>query len=99
MKTSRNRRSQPKLRRIAAALRSTPQAWLAGLASVPLLLSPQAWGQAIQVDGRTLTTVTTAGAVTDIRTGTVSGNTGFNSFRSFSVNAGHTANLHVPTTC
>ena len=97
MKTSRSRRSQPKLRRIAAALRSAPQAWLAGLASVPLLLSPQAWGQAIQVDGRTLTTLTTAGTVTDIRTGTVSGNTGFNSFRSFSVNAGQTANLHVPT--
>uniref|UniRef100_UPI003F7223E6 leukotoxin LktA family filamentous adhesin n=1 Tax=Methyloversatilis sp. TaxID=2569862 RepID=UPI003F7223E6 len=68
-----------------------------GMASLPLLMSPAAWAQAIQADGRTLTTVSTAGAVTDIRTGTIAGNSGFNSFNTFSVNAGHTANLHVPS--
>ena len=50
----------PRLRVLAAALRFQHRA-LAGLASVPLLLSPQAWGQAIQVDGRTLTTVNRPG--------------------------------------
>jgi filamentous hemagglutinin family protein len=66
------------------------------LSGIPLLWSQAAWSQSIQTDGRTLTTVTTAGAVTDVRTGTISGNAGFNSFKSFNVNAGHTANLHVP---
>lgn len=85
-----------RLHRLTEALRA-PRCLAAGLAGLPLLMSPSAWSQAIQADGRTATTVTTAGSVTDIRTGTVSGNTGFNSFRNFSVNAGQTANLHVPT--
>lgn len=42
------------------------------------------------------TTMTANGAVTDIRTTTVSGNTGFNSFGHFNVNEGNTVNLHVP---
>lgn len=95
MKYTRNCRSQPRLHALAAAL-GTPKVLLAGLAGIPLLWSQAAWSQSIQTDGRTLTTVTTAGAVTDVRTGTISGNAGFNSFKSFNVNAGHTANLHVP---
>lgn len=95
MKATQRRRSQPRLRTLVANLRNG-HGLMVGVASLPLLMSPAAWAQAIQADGRTLTTVTTAGAVTDVRTATVSGNTGFNSFKSFSVNAGHTANLHVP---
>ncbi|MFZ5505885.1 MAG: leukotoxin LktA family filamentous adhesin [Pseudomonadota bacterium] len=95
MKATQRRRSQPRLRTLVANLRNG-HGLMVGVASLPLLMSPAAWAQAIQADGQTLTTVTTAGAVTDIRTGTVSGNTGFNSFKNFSVNAGHTANLHVP---
>ena len=95
MKATQRRRSQPRLRTLVANLRNG-HGLMVGVASLPLLMSPSAWAQAIKADGQTLTTVTTAGAVTDIRTGTVSGNTGFNSFKSFSVNAGHTANLHVP---
>ncbi|MBP6194337.1 MAG: leukotoxin LktA family filamentous adhesin, partial [Methyloversatilis sp.] len=95
MKYTRNCRSQPRLHALAAAL-GTPKVLLAGLSGIPLLWSQAAWSQSIQTDGRTLTTVTTAGAVTDVRTGTISGNAGFNSFKSFNVNAGHTANLHVP---
>lgn len=95
MKTAQRRRSQPRLRTLVASLRNG-YGLMAGVASLPLLVSPSAWAQAIQTDGRTLTTVTTAGAVTDVRTATVSGNTGFNAFKHFSVNAGHTANLHVP---
>jgi filamentous hemagglutinin family protein len=95
MKATQRRRSQPRLRTLVANLRNG-HGLMVGVASLPLLMSPAAWAQAIQADGRTLTTVTTAGAVTDVRTATVSGNTGFNSFKNFSVNAGHTANLHVP---
>ena len=96
MKPRRPRPVSPRLHRLTAALRA-PRCLAAGLAGLPLLMSPSAWSQAITADGRTATTVSTVGAVTDIRTGTVSGNTGFNSFRNFSVGAGQTANLHVPT--
>ncbi len=44
----------------------------------------------------TATSMTTVGTVTDITTTTVRGNTGFNSFGDFNVNAGNTVNLHVP---
>lgn len=45
----------------------------------------------------TATSMVTSGTVTDITTSTVRGNTGFNSFGHFNVNAGNTVNLHVPT--
>ncbi|WP_018410451.1 leukotoxin LktA family filamentous adhesin [Methyloversatilis thermotolerans] len=89
------RRSLPRLRTLVANLRA-PSSLLLGMSTLPALLSPSAWAQAIQTDGNTLTTVTTAGAVTDVRTATVRGDAGFNSFRHFSVNTGHTANLHLP---
>lgn len=44
----------------------------------------------------TATSMVTNGTVTDITTSTVRGNTGFNSFGHFNVNAGNTVNLHVP---
>lgn len=44
----------------------------------------------------TATSMVTNGTVTDITTSTVRGNTGFNSFGDFNVNAGNTVNLHVP---
>ncbi|MFH1816163.1 MAG: leukotoxin LktA family filamentous adhesin [Pseudomonadota bacterium] len=96
MKIAQRRRNLPRLRTLVANLHR-PHGLAIGMASLPLLMSPAAWAQAIQADGRTLTTVSTAGAVTDIRTGTIAGNSGFNSFNTFSVNSGHTANLHVPT--
>jgi filamentous hemagglutinin family protein len=96
MKPTRSTSNLPGLRTLSAAL-APSFCTLAGMASLPLLMSPAAWAQAIQADGRTLTTVSTAGAVTDIRTGTIAGNAGFNSFNTFSVNSGHTANLHVPS--
>jgi filamentous hemagglutinin family protein len=96
MKSSQRRRNLPRLRTLVANLHR-PHGFAIGMASLPLLMSPAAWAQAIQADGRTLTTVSTAGAVTDIRTGTIAGNSGFNSFNTFSVNSGHTANLHVPS--
>ncbi|MDP3871258.1 MAG: leukotoxin LktA family filamentous adhesin [Methyloversatilis sp.] len=96
MKSTQRRRNLPRLRTLVANLHR-PHGFAIGMASLPLLMSPAAWAQAIQADGRTLTTVSTAGAVTDIRTGTIAGNSGFNSFNTFSVNSGHTANLHVPS--
>ncbi len=44
----------------------------------------------------TATSLDIRGNITDIRTGTVRGNTGFNSFARFEVAAGKTVNLHVP---
>ncbi|MBU0751361.1 MAG: leukotoxin LktA family filamentous adhesin [Gammaproteobacteria bacterium] len=48
-------------------------------------------------DGRTQTGVANAGTVWDVSTGTVRGSNAFNSFSGFSVGAGNTVNLHVPS--
>jgi filamentous hemagglutinin family protein len=53
--------------------------------------------QSIRPDGRTQTAVTTQGAVTSVTTGTVHGANAFNSFSTFSVGQGTTANLHLPS--
>ncbi|MGN0828653.1 MAG: leukotoxin LktA family filamentous adhesin [Akkermansia sp.] len=49
----------------------------------------------ISPDGRTDTTVLQQGNVYNVYTGTVRGNTGFNSFSTFDVYSGTTANLHL----
>lgn len=49
----------------------------------------------ITPDGRTDTTVMQQGHVYDVYTNTVRGQTGFNSFSTFDVYAGSTANLHL----
>ena len=60
-----------------------------------LIGSTCAWAQ-IRPDGRTQTTVSTTGAVSNVTTATQSGNNAFNSFSVFNVATGQTANLHVP---
>ena len=50
----------------------------------------------IEVSGRTHTTLDIDGTFTDIRTTTVKGDSGFNSFNHFQVAAGNTVNLHLP---
>lgn len=52
--------------------------------------------QAILPDGRTQTSVSTSGAVSDVHTASTSGANAFNSFHRFNVDAGTTANLHLP---
>jgi hypothetical protein len=47
-------------------------------------------------DGRTATTVTANGSVTNVTTSTISGATGFNSFSQFKIGAGNTGNLILP---
>lgn len=47
-------------------------------------------------DGRTATTVTTNGSVSNVTTNTISGATGFNSFSQFKVGSGNTGNLILP---
>ncbi|WP_158629247.1 leukotoxin LktA family filamentous adhesin [Roseitalea porphyridii] len=69
---------------------------LALAAACHVALGGSALGQSITADGRTATSVTVSGSVTDIRTSTVTAGHGVNTFSSFSVGAGHTANLHVP---
>lgn len=59
---------------------------------VPTLAS----AQSIVADGRTVTTVTTNGAITNVTTGTVRGANAFNSFQRFGVAQGNTANLFLP---
>lgn len=54
-------------------------------------------GNVIVPDGRTATTLAVHGSVTDIRTGTVSGANAFNAFSHFSVVAGRTVNLDLPS--
>ncbi|MCK9258828.1 MAG: leukotoxin LktA family filamentous adhesin [Azoarcus sp.] len=73
-------------------------AFLNAFASWLLLVSPMAIaGQpGIVTDGRTATTLTQAGAVTDITTTTVRGNNAFNSFTRFNIGSGQTVNLHLP---
>lgn len=52
--------------------------------------------QQIAPDGRTATSLVIRGNVTDVFTATQRGSNAFNSFRTFDVNAGTIANLHVP---
>lgn len=73
-------------------------AFLNALSSWLLLAAPMAAvaQPGIVTDGRTATTLTQAGATTDITTATVRGNNAFNSFSRFNIGAGQTVNLHLP---
>ena len=73
-------------------------AFLNAFSSWLLLVAPMAMAEqpGIVADGRTATTLTQAGAVTDITTATVKGNNAFNSFTRFNIGLGQTVNLHVP---
>ena len=53
--------------------------------------------QSIQTNGRTQTTLTTQGPVTDITTTTVRNANAFNSFSTFNVAQGNTVNMFLPT--
>ena len=57
-----------------------------------------AQSQHVVPDGRTQTAVTSnsAGTMTDVRTNTIRGTTGYNSFDRFNVPGGNTTNLYVP---
>lgn len=55
-----------------------------------------AWAGDVTADGRSATTVTTTGAVTNVTTATVSQSYGINSFSSFQVSRGESVNLVVP---
>lgn len=74
--------------------------WMAFfLGAVQLLFPPMALAAGspqIVTDGRTQTSLSINGAVTDVRTSTISGNTGLNSFRIFNVFQDNTVNLHLP---
>uniref|UniRef100_UPI0035B33E67 leukotoxin LktA family filamentous adhesin n=1 Tax=Hydrogenophaga sp. TaxID=1904254 RepID=UPI0035B33E67 len=56
-----------------------------------------AWAGGIVPDGRTDTSVSGGGNVTDVRTGTTKGANAFNSFSAFSVGGGEVVNLHLPS--
>jgi filamentous hemagglutinin family protein len=71
-------------------------AFLNALSSWLLLAAPAAMAADIITDGRTQTTLTQSGAVTDITTATVKGQNAFNSFSRFNIGAGQTVNLHLP---
>ena len=61
-----------------------------------VMLSLQAVLAQVIPDGRTQTTVTGAGAVSNVHTGTISQGHGINSFSNFNVNSGQTVNIHIP---
>ncbi|GHD53762.1 leukotoxin LktA family filamentous adhesin [Marinobacter persicus] len=67
-------------------------------AVVSVLASPAVvFGNNITKEGSTDTSIQVDGNQTDIRTGTIKGNSGFNSFGRFEVASGNTVNLHVPS--
>ncbi|GGD36176.1 leukotoxin LktA family filamentous adhesin [Sinisalibacter lacisalsi] len=67
------------------------------VALLALLVGGAAQAQ-IVADGKTATTVSQgAGAITDIRTGTIAAGHGVNSFSSFSTTTGSVTNIHVPS--
>lgn len=77
--------------------KSSKTASSAGLLALGAILSsPGVYAQGIVTDGRTATSVVQNGQVTDIRTSTIQGGNGFNSFSRFNVGSGETANLYVP---
>lgn len=59
--------------------------------------SPNSPGNTISPDGRTATSLSVQGKVTDITTGTLAGGNAYNSFSTFGAAEGNTVNLHVPT--
>ncbi len=75
-------------RRVLAALLMFMQALYPALAAAQTVILP---------DGRTQTTVANSGPVYNVSTATMTGRNAFNSFNAFSVGAGNTVNLHVPT--
>lgn len=79
------------LHRVTAAAVAcvTPLTLVAFLTNVTL-------AQQIVVEGRTQTSLAVRDRVTDVTTGTVSGQNAFNSFNRFNVDAGNTVNLHLP---
>ncbi|MCL2800106.1 MAG: leukotoxin LktA family filamentous adhesin, partial [Endomicrobia bacterium] len=68
---------------------------IAWVVAASFLCSQTGFAQMIVTDGKTDTTVNVNGNVTDIHTNTVSGNTGFNSFKQFDVWMNNTVNLHL----
>ena len=67
--------------------------------AIQLVFPPLAIAQSSQQiipDGRTQTSLSVSGSVTDVTTSTISGNTGLNSFSVFNVFAGNTVNLFLP---
>ena len=59
--------------------------------------APNSPGNSIVPDGRTATSMSVQGKVTDITTGTMAGGNAYNSFSTFGAAEGNTVNLHVPT--
>ncbi len=55
-----------------------------------------AQAQEITPDGNTITNLNVNGNITDITTGTINQNTGFNSFNKFNIDSGNIVNLHLP---
>ncbi|WP_158295363.1 leukotoxin LktA family filamentous adhesin [Stutzerimonas nosocomialis] len=77
--------------------KSAKAARSAGIVAIGALLgSPALYAQGIVTDGRTATSVTQTGNVTDVHTSTIRNGNGFNSFSRFDVDKGDVANLHVP---
>ena len=67
--------------------------------AIQLVFPPLAIAQSnpqIVTDGRTQTSLSVNGSITDVRTSTVRGNTGLNSFRIFNVFQNNTVNLFLP---
>ena len=65
------------------------------ITAVLFVFTQSGFAQMIVTDGKTDTLLETNGNVTDIKTNTVSGNTGFNSFKQFDVYLNNTVNLHL----
>lgn len=68
----------------------------AAVAALLVLPGPRAAAQDVQADGRTATSIASAGNVTDVTTGTISGSYGVNSFSRLGVSSGATVNIHAP---
>jgi filamentous hemagglutinin family protein len=80
-------------RRFFAASRTA----LAYTVSTCLVFQPfMLHAQQIVTDGRTQTTLSVNGAVTNVTTATIANGNAFNSFSKFDVNTGNTVNLYVP---
>ncbi|MGC6512260.1 MAG: leukotoxin LktA family filamentous adhesin [Parvibaculales bacterium] len=70
------------------------------LGMTQVVVPPMAYAQSssaqIVPDGRTQTALSVSGNVTDVRTQTIQGTTGLNSFSVFDVHRGNQVNLHLP---
>ncbi|MCQ8781805.1 leukotoxin LktA family filamentous adhesin, partial [Mangrovibrevibacter kandeliae] len=87
---------QPRMRDVLLSCTAIAGSFAFAAPSLAQAVNIGGTGNTIIPDGRTATTASVNGNKADVRTTTVRGKVGFNSFDHFQVGGGNTVNLHLP---